>query len=121
MYCHRINVDRLEARAFNCTANRTEALARLPLRDGRLPTVEYPNIESLVVSGAERLPISGNVNQWTKAKSRALLQAYGEDVSEGESDTEQETSERARGRRLKVAKFLGVSTAQLNSCMQVFY
>ncbi len=54
------------------------------------------------------------------AKSKAFLSAYGQDLSEGESDAEEEVSDKARGRRIMVAKVLGVTSAQLNSCIRVF-
>ncbi|KAJ3397780.1 hypothetical protein HDV05_002859 [Chytridiales sp. JEL 0842] len=65
----------------------------------------------LLVAGNEALP-DNTPNSWSKSKSKKLLQAYGE-VAE-ESDTDDENSSKSRARRLRVARVLGVTQAQLN-------
>ena len=85
--------------------------------DGIVPSqnlpvgVEYPrSIECLLVADNEMLP-SGTPNVWNKTKSIALLRFYGEDE---QTDTEEENSASSRARRLRLAKKLGVTKAQLN-------
>ena len=51
---------------------------------------------------------------WNKKKSKTLLQFYGVDVSDSESDEDDEFSDRSRVRRLQVARTLGITGPQLN-------
>ena len=66
----------------------------------------------LLVAGNENLP-NGQPNPWNKVKSRALLQFYGEDDGY-ESDPNNEYTAKSSARRLRVAKALGITRAQLN-------
>ena len=99
------------AKAFNGQIGRSEPLVRVPCRDGDIPDVEFPpTICHLLVSGNEQLPDGGN-NTWNIRKSTALLAAFGD---ESDNDTDREDGPTSRRKRLKVAKVLGVTKAQLN-------
>ena len=99
------------AKAANALIGRTEPIVRVPCRDGNIPDVEFPpTICHLLVSGNEQLPDGGN-NTWNRLKSSALLAAFGDD---SDNDTDTEDGLTSRRKRLKVAKVLGVTKAQLN-------
>jgi hypothetical protein len=97
---------------YNATLSRQEQLRKVPLEDGSLPTVDYPTtLMELLVAGNEVLP-DNTRNAWNKKKSMALLRAYNEDADD--SDTDNEYTSKSRSRRLRVAKVLGITSAQLN-------
>ena len=76
--------------------------------DGVMP----PTIAHLSVSGSENLP-SGTRNTWNNSKSKNMLLTYGEgsESDEGEVD---DSGPSARRRRIKLARYLGITTVQLN-------
>lgn len=101
------------AKMENGTKGRTEALTRVPKRDGSdvNPNVEYLRcVEQLLVAGNERLP-SGDVNGWNSDKSLHLIREYDPGYDTDGIDSEDKKSRR---RRMVLAKHLGVSSAQLN-------
>ena len=99
------------AKASNAQIGRSEPLVRVPCRSGDIPDVEFPpTICHLLVSGNEQLPDGGN-NTWNIRKSFALLAAFGD---QSDNDTDREDGPTSRRKRLKVAKVLGVTKAQLN-------
>jgi hypothetical protein len=53
---------------------------------------------------------------WSRDKSRHLLRAYGDPASESDTEDDDEAKKEAKSRRLRlrVAKVLGITTAQLN-------
>ena len=75
------------------------------------PTSEFPpTILELLVAGNETLP-NGTRNGWNKEeKSKALLEEFGEDAYD--TETENEHSEKSRG--VKLAWKIGVTIAQMN-------
>ena len=112
-----IKSDILSAKLANSQLGRSDKLAKVPKSDGIEPAEPYPNnIMQLLVAGNEKLP-DGNKNSWNKKSSRQLLMQYGEDPEA--SDNDNEYSESSRYARLKVARVLGVSKAQLNYALQV--
>ena len=109
----RISVSILTAKHANACLARAEKLVKVPRPDGTPPTGAYPEtILNLLVVGNEKLP-DGTTNTWNKKKSHALLKQYDADMGDM-SDGENEHTELSRTRRLKLARVLGVSQAQLN-------
>lgn len=106
------DVTRIDLRYTNSTLGRDDALQRVPLPDGTLPLGEYPvSLAALLVAGNESLP-NGQLNTWNAKKSRDLLIQYDPNY---ETDGEvEELSTRSRNRRLRLARVLGVTRAQLN-------
>jgi hypothetical protein len=74
---------------------------------------ESISINCLLVAGNEKLP-NGKKNTWNSEKSKAALLHYEIDGSESDPDDKSEYSEKSRARRLRVARVLGISRAQLN-------
>lgn len=109
-----VKVNILVVKQQNSAATRSDRLQMVPRPDGSTPTVDFPEtIQQLLVAGNENLP-DGQRNTWNRKKSKALLQQY-EDASESESETDDnEYSSKSRARRLKLARHLGVTNAQLN-------
>ncbi|KAG2432088.1 hypothetical protein HXX76_009015 [Chlamydomonas incerta] len=111
-----VKVDILVSKQQNSAATRSDRLQVVPRPDGSMPTVDYPeSIQQLLVAGNESLP-DGQRNTWNKSKSKSLLRQY-EDASESESESETddiEDSSKSRAHRLKIARLLGVTNAQLN-------
>ena len=106
-------LESIEAKLENSFAGREEELKWPPHKVIGQPyeAGESININCLLVAGNEKLP-NGKPNTWNMAKSKAALQYYGEEC---ESDEEKsEYSESSRARRLRLARVLGVSRAQLN-------
>jgi len=107
-------LERMRTLQANSCVSRSEALARVPDVHGELPPIEMfpPTLNHLLVAGSERLPGTGEVNVWNKAKSRWLLAYYGAD--EGyDSETDNEHTPTARSMRFRIARVLGVTQAQL--------
>ena len=103
----------LEVKERNSSAGRDEPLEWPPNRETGTPydPQEPININCLLVAGNEMLP-NGQPNSWNRTKSKAALSYYGEG---GDSDSEgSEYSATSRARRLRVARVLGISRAQLN-------
>ena len=83
----------------------------------------------LLVAGNEQLP-DGSRNKWNNKKSKSLLNFYGVEVDDSDSEPESDEDETkqelrkvkkelkeyktSRQRRLEVAKKIGVSRTQLN-------
>ena len=106
------SVSILNVKSQNSQCGRDDELQVVPLPGGNRPTVAYPkSIANLIVSGNERLP-NGTVNNWNSLKSAALIKQYEPDYATDE-ETQEDTA-RSRNRRLKLAKLLGVTSAQLN-------
>ncbi|GLC69858.1 hypothetical protein PLESTF_000888200 [Pleodorina starrii] len=107
----------LAAKQLNSTASRSDVLQKVPLRNGSLPTGEYPRtIMELTVAGNDALP-DGSNNPWNKARTINLLRQYDEEYEEdsgNESGDEDEQSPKSRTRRLRLARCLGITPAQLN-------
>lgn len=110
---HRVNV--LTAKQNNSTKGRDDPLDPVPFPmggqvfgNGERP----PTLAHLSISGRENLP-NGERNTWNASKSRFLLLTYGEG-SESEEEVD-ENGATARRRRIKVARRIGITTAQLNS------
>ena len=74
---------------------------------------ELISINCLLVAGNETLS-NGKMNTWNRDKSKAALFYYDIDGSESEPEERNEYSEKSRARRLRVARVLGISRAQLN-------
>jgi len=111
-------------------------LQKIPNRRGDEPddSIHPANIAQLVVSGAEKNPDRTTRVVWSRRRSEAFLQFYDEGytteasqssddgdgtLSEGEMQERQEreaskTVMSARRCRLRVAKYLGVTVAQIN-------
>jgi hypothetical protein len=107
-------VDTVLARQENATKGREERLVPVPKADGTLPVNEFPpTIMHLLVAGNEKLP-NNEVNTWNREKSKQLLVEYGEDASDSDVDEKTEYSSKSRARRLRLAKKIGVTQAQLN-------
>ena len=97
-----------------------DALAEVPrLSDGLRPSecgLAYPMcIGTLVGAGNEALP---GGQPWNKEKSSALLRFYSGNVSEVESDVDSD-AEKSRRRRVRLARRIGVTQAQLVTGCQV--
>ncbi|GLC62271.1 hypothetical protein PLESTB_001864600 [Pleodorina starrii] len=108
-----VGVKILSAKQHNSSVSRADRLVKVPLANGAEPAQDYPeSILHLLVAGNETLP-NGTVNNWNKHKSQALLRQYAEDSGD-ESNTEDEYSSRSRARRLRLARCLGITQAQLN-------
>ena len=107
-----LKVDSLAAKNTNGSAGRMDKLVKVPrASDGSLPPLFPENLMSLLVAGNESLP-DNTKNNWNAKKSKQLLIFY--DGSLSGSDDESEHSEKARERRLKVARTVGISQVQLN-------
>ena len=111
---HHIKV--LAAKQNNSTKGRDDTLDAVPIPpggivvgDGAMP----PTLAHLSVAGNENLP-NGQRNTWNARKSKDLLLTFGEADSDSETDGE-EFGPTARRRRIKLARFIGVTAAQLNS------
>lgn len=96
----------------NASCGRDDPLLCFPPLPGQQPVEYPPTIAHLIVAGNESLP-NGTKNSWNKEKSAALLQSL-DPGYHTEDDTDGEFSPRSRNRRLKVAKVLGITRAQLN-------
>ena len=106
------DVTRIDCRYINSTLGRDDPLQRVPLPDGTLPIGEYPSsLAALLVAGNESLP-NGQPNTWNARKSRDLLIQY--DPNYETDDDIEEVSTRSRNRRLRLARVIGVTRAQLN-------
>ena len=109
---HEVKV--LAAKQMNSTKGRDDPLERVPFPIGAIVNDDgaYPaTLAHLSIAGNENLP-NDEKNMWNARKSRNLLLAYGEgSESEGEIDEMHPT---ARRRRIKLARRLGITTAQLN-------
>jgi hypothetical protein len=109
----------MECLMKNSLKTRSEALEIIPNREGTLPDATFfpatLTLNHLLVAGNERLPVTGEVNSWSKYKSVRLLNFY--DAGEGyNSETDNEYSGTARASRLRLAKVLGVSASQIQQC-----
>ena len=139
--CHLLSRSR-DALQKNATATRRDILVRVPRPDGRIPDAEYPiSISQLLASGSERHPSHDEANNsfgeceifalyptqwypertnWSLAKSKALLQEYGQNLSESSgSDADEEarairTYMTSRRARLKLARVIGITQSQIN-------
>ena len=105
----------LSAKQSNSTKGRDEALDHVPfplraeiVGEGVMP----PSLAHLAVAGNETLP-NGDRNTWNARKSKDLLKTYG-DQSESEGEVE-ESHPTARKRRIRLARCIGITAAQLNS------
>ncbi len=105
-------LDSIEVKERNSHAGREDALEWPPRKDGQVYNAEEPvTIITLLVAGNETLP-NGTKNTWNSDKSKAALRFYG-DGSGSESEGN-EYDEKSRARRLRLARKLGISRAQLN-------
>ncbi len=99
----------------NSQVSRADPLVPVPNDYGHFPAddgVEMPpSLNCLLVAGNEYLPDIVGGNPWNKSKSGSLLRFYGDN---DETDDEGEFSSKSRARRLRVAKKLGITQAQLN-------
>ena len=98
----------------NSSIGKDENIERIPNDAGNFPrdsNIEFPSsIHNLLVSGSELLP-NNTVNSWNKIKSLARLKFYGDDEqTDGETE---ECSRTSSDRRLKLARKLGITQAQL--------
>lgn len=94
----------------NSSAGVFDRLEVVPNDEGVILAEELvpTSILSLTVAGNELLP-SGVKNDWNSNKSKFILNFYGDNAA-SESDTDNtERAPRARNRRLRVAKCLGVT------------
>jgi len=109
---HEVKV--LAAKQMNSTKGRDDPLERVPFPIGAIVYGDgaYPaTLAHLSIAGNGNLP-NDEKNMWNARKSRNLLLTYGEgSESEGEIDEMHPT---ARKRRIKLARRLGITTAQLN-------
>ena len=109
-------VDKMDALQQNSLKTRHEALNEVPNEQGHLPSaqgLEFPrSLNQLLVAGNERIPVTNEMNDWSKTKSRQLLMFYGA-TGGYDSETENEYTPTARSSRLRLAKVLGVSSVQL--------
>ena len=109
---HEVKV--LAAKQMNSTKGRDDPLERVPFPIGAVAYGDgaYPaTLAHLSIAGNENLP-NDEKNMWNARNSRNLLLTYGEgSESEGEID---EMHPSARRRRIKLARRLGITTAQLN-------
>ena len=110
---HQVKI--LVAKASNASADRGDLLVSVPRPNGCNPDCAYPKcIMALLVAGNEKLP-DGSNNDWNQKKSVRLLRQYGEDDGEAsDSETKNGNSLTSRVVRLKVARVLGITHAQLN-------
>lgn len=113
------SMEAMGAKQTNSALTRDETLVVVPrTRDGAKPTdqgLAYPHtLSELLVAGNESLPGKSERNTWSRGKSRALLAFYGEDLSDSEDEVDAELGIRARAKRLRVARVLGITQAQLN-------
>lgn len=115
---HEVKV--LAAKQANSTKGRDDVLEPVPFPigarvfgDGVMPLT----LAHLSVSGSENLPC-GARNIWNNRKSKNMLRTYGEgsESDEGEVD---ELGPIARRRRIKLARNLGITTAQLNQAKSI--
>jgi hypothetical protein len=105
-------LDSIEVKERNSHSGLEDALEWPPRKDGQVYNAEEPiTINTLLVAGNETLP-NGTKNTWNSNKSRAALRFYG-DGSGSESEGN-EYDEKSRARRLRLARKLGISRAQLN-------
>ena len=109
--------DRSEALRLNSLLAGTDKLSVIPNVAGFKPdaTIAYPScLNCLLVSGDNLLPGTDEKNIWNKTKSKKLLAFYGMFDDENEdSDTEDENTVSSRRLRIKLARVLGVSHAQI--------
>ena len=104
-------LDSIEVKERNSHAGREDALEWPPRKDGQAYHAEESiTINTLLVAGNETLP-NGQQNTWNSNKSKAALCFYG-DCSGSESEGN-EYDEKSRARRLRLARKLGISRAQL--------
>ena len=109
------NLRVIDMKLRNSTNGRNDKLSKVPKADGSLPSCEYPgSINNLIVSGNELLPGGVEKNNWNKAKSLNLILEYEPDYKSDAEGSDSEDSSRSRKRRLKVAKLIGITSAQLN-------
>jgi outer membrane murein-binding lipoprotein Lpp len=112
----RTKQEQMDVLQRNSLRARHEALIEVPNANGVLPRaegVDFPqSLNQLLVAGNERLPVTNEVNDWNKKKSRQLLLFYGA-TGGYDSETENEYTPTARSARFQLAKVLGVSSVQL--------
>jgi len=110
---HRLDV--IEARQVNATRSREDPLVKVPLLAGTLPPdADHPTcLAQLLVAGNESLP-NGQLNGWNMKKSKRLLKQYSIGALSDSDGEDNEHSQRNRNRRLALARFLGITAAQLN-------
>jgi len=109
------SISRTAKMQYNSGVGRHEALQKVPNGEGEVPGNDiFPStLNHLLVAGNERLPGTGDLNTWTKMKSRRLLHFYG--AEEGyDTESENEYTPTARSMRNRVARELGVSQTQIN-------
>ena len=115
-------VRRQSALQSNSTKNRSELLEIVPRLDGENPQIvgiDYPpTLNHLLVAGNERTPL-GDMNTWSKYKSKALLDFYGADDGY-DSESMVENTPTARIRRLKLAKIIGITPQQIQTAYSSF-
>ncbi|KXZ49039.1 hypothetical protein GPECTOR_23g126 [Gonium pectorale] len=103
----------LLAKQQNSAAARTAKLVGVSCENGRMPDGDFPTtIMELLVAGNEKLP-DGSQNIWNSKKSKKLLAQYGDESYGAQSDVGEYTMT-SRVRRLKVARRMGVTQAELN-------
>ena len=109
--------DRSETLRLNSLLAGTDKLFILPNVAGFKPdaTIAYPScLNCLLVSGDSSLPGTDEINTWNKAKTKKLLAFYGiVDDEDQDTDTEDEYTVSSRRLRIKLARDLGVSHAQI--------
>ena len=109
--------DRSETLRLNSLLAGTDKLFILPNVAGFKPdaTIAYPScLNCLLVSGDSSLPGTDEINTWNKAKTKKLLAFYGiVDDEDQDTDTEDEYTVSSRRLRIKLARALGVSHAQI--------
>eukprot|EP00735_Rhodelphis_limneticus_P011694 TRINITY_DN4829_c0_g1::TRINITY_DN4829_c0_g1_i1::g.998::m.998 TRINITY_DN4829_c0_g1::TRINITY_DN4829_c0_g1_i1::g.998 ORF type:complete len:179 (-),score=11.25,Matrilin_ccoil/PF10393.4/0.2,Matrilin_ccoil/PF10393.4/1.7e+02,RmuC/PF02646.11/0.1 TRINITY_DN4829_c0_g1_i1:108-602(-) len=109
-----ISFNRMAARMENSYLTRDEKLVLVPNEAGDFPSADYPEtLSQLLVAGNEKLP-NGQKNGWNRDKSKKLLRFYGEASQSGSDNDDSELSQRSRDRRLRLARKLGITPAQLN-------
>ena len=105
-------LDSIEVKERNSHAGREDALEWPPRKDGQVYDAEEPiTINKLLVAGNETLP-NGQKNSWNRFKSKKALCFYGE--GSGSESEGNEYDEKSLARRLRLARTLGISRAQLN-------
>ena len=109
--------DRSEALRLNSLLAGTDKLSIVPNVAGFKPdaSIAYPScINCLLVSGDNLLPGTDEINTWNKAKTKNLLSFYGMANDDDEAtDTEDKNTLSSRRLRIKLARVLGVSNAQI--------
>ena len=111
--------DRSEALRLNSLLAGTDKLSVVPNVAGFKPdaTIAYPScLNCLLISGDSSLPGTDEINTWNKAKTKKLLSFYGmanDDDNDQDTDTEDENTVGSRRLRIKLARVLGVSHAQI--------